>query len=411
MDLGQSPVVHQGEWATPVKRDPFSVPLAEVVDWMMETGYYATDLGKSRGDSDARWNLGGEPGQIDVRMQKQERVFASTEGSLCTQTVITIQPNVGCAYRKVPIQLPEVSLPVQAGWERIADAHIPDQLQHAMEQVDDALAHTLPVKPVEIGRYDLVLTADAMATLLAKTLGPATELDRALGYEANAGGTSYLGPHPLTLLGTTVASPLVTVTADRSTPLALATIGWDDEAVAPAPFPLITKGVLVDYQTTREQAAWLAPWYEKQGIPVRSHGCADAPSALSVTMQHTPNLQLHPGPDAQDLDDLVAGIEHGLLIDGLNVHMDFQCNSGIATLGATEVRKGKRVAHIKNAGLLFRSADFWKSVIAVGGPQSQHWTGGFGSSKGEPGQATGYSIAAVPTVVKQQAIIDPKRKA
>jgi TldD protein len=307
--------------------------------------------------------------------------------------------------------LPELSIPVQAGWERITDVDVRELLRQAMDQIDDALAHTLPVKPVEVGRYDLVLTADAMATLLSETLGPATELDRALGYEANAGGTSYLGPHPLTLLGTTIASPLVTVTADRSTPLALATIGWDDEGVAPAPFPLISKGVLVDYQTTREQAAWLAPWYQKEGLPIRSHGCASAPSALSVTMQHTPNLQLHPGSNAQDLDDLVAGLEHGLLIEGLNVHMDFQCNSGIATVGATEIRKGKRIARIQNAGLLFRSADFWKNVQAVGGPQSQHWTGGFGSDKGEPTQGTGYSIAAVPAAVKQQTIIDPTRKA
>jgi TldD protein len=247
---------------------------------------------------------------------------------------------------------------------------------------------------------------------VSETLGPATELDRALGYEANAGGTSYLGPHPLNLLGTTVASSLVTLTADRSTPLGLATIGWDDEGVAPTAFPLIQKGVLVDYQTTREQATWLSAWYEKRGVPIRSHGCAMSPGALSVAMQHTPNLILQPGAADADVDDLIADLEHGLLVEGLQAKMDFQCNNGLGILaGVTEIRHGKRVSRVRGAGLLFRSSEFWKNVQGLGGGNAMKWVSGFGSGKGEPRQGTPYSIAAVPALVKQLAIIDPMRKA
>ena len=37
-----------------------------------------------------------------------------------------------------------------------------------------------------------------------------------------------------------------------------ATIGWDDEGVPATSWPIIDKGLFVNYQTTREQAAWIA---------------------------------------------------------------------------------------------------------------------------------------------------------
>lgn len=259
----------------------------------------------------------------------------------------------------------------------------------------------------------MVFSAGAMATLLQGTLGPATELDRALGYEANAQGTSYLGPDPLSLLGTSIASPLVTLTANRSDPLALATIQWDDEGVVPEDFAIVDGGVLVDYQTTREQAAWLAPWYQRQGKPVRSHGCAMAPTALDATMQHTSNLVLHPGTREDDLEELVSGLEAGFLVESVDVDMDFQYLNGLALMGTvTEVRKGKRVARLGGtAALVLRTPDLWKNVVALGGARSQRRFGTGYSAKGEPRQETAYSIMAVPARVERLAVIDPTRKA
>jgi TldD protein len=412
VDFGTIPVVHHGDWMTPVKIDPFDLPLVEVRTWLFEMAKIAKDLGNSRGDPKAGSGVGPGPDTMYVNCYKQERLFASTEGSLCTQTVVIIQPQVRFTYRGLVGAVSRLNGPVQAGWERISETPVVALMQREMDRIDDVLAHPLPQKPMNIGRYDIVFTASAMAEFLANTLAPATQLDRALGYEANAGGTSYLGPHPLTVLGTAIASPVVTITADRSTPFALATTKWDDEGVAPTDFTLVKNGIFVDYQTTREQAAWLAPWYAKQGLPVHSHGCAMAPDALSVTMQHTPNLILQPGTATHTVDDLVASLDHGLLVESLNVEMDFQCNTGQAKLGGvTEIQHGKRVANLTGAGLLFRSPELWKNIQALGGSTSQEWIGGYGSVKGEPRQNTGFSIAAVPALIKQQTIIDPNRKA
>jgi TldD protein len=297
-----------------------------------------------------------------------------------------------------------------------SDAEVYALVQATRDAVDRQLSQpALSAKPANIGRYDIVFSARAMADILGATLVPATELDRTLGYEANASGTSYLGPDPMTKLGTPIASPVVTVTAERSTPHAVATVKWDDEGVVPEPFTLVKDGILVDYQTTREQAAWLTPWYHKQGHAVRSHGCAITPSAGMVTTQHTPNIVLQPDAGTADEESLISELEHGLFVPNINVDMDFQCSDGIGHIGtAIEIRNGRRIAAVSfpnnGLGLLFRATDFWKNVQAVSGAKSVEWFDGRQTRKGNPSQSTPYSIATVPALVKQQAIVNLQRK-
>lgn len=63
-----------------------------------------------------------------------------------------------------------------------------------------------------------------------ESVGHATELDRALGYEAAYAGTSFA---TFDQLGTLVyGSPVMNVTGDRTVEHGLSTIGYDDEGVA-----------------------------------------------------------------------------------------------------------------------------------------------------------------------------------
>lgn len=410
VDLGIIPSVHDGDWRTPTKIDPFSVPLAEIQDAIVELQEELTEAGRVRSRPGEQNNV-----ILQLGFSQEERLFASTEGSLLTQTVVILHPLLyRWIYRNVSTTIPYFNQSVQAGWEWFVDRSIVELARPTMDEIDAMLARPpLPIKSFEIGRYDIVFSAGAMAALLTETFGPATQLDRALGHEANASGTSYLGPDPLMLLDTPVASPLVTVMGERSTPTAVATVKWDAEGVAPEAFPLVKDGQLVDYQTTREQAAWLASYYQKHGRPIRSHGCATAPDALNATMQHTPNVVLQPGVGDQDFDELISGLDHGLVVRGLDPQMDFQCSTGHADLGGLmEVRHGKPIARLSgNAQLLFRSTELWKNVEALGGAKSLHWAISAESRKGEPSQAVEFSVAAVPARVKQLALINPKKKA
>lgn len=307
-----------------------------------------------------------------------------------------------------------------AGWEYVRNIQnrFP-ALRDEAQQKGQALGFT----PLQVGRYTVVCDGAVIANVLDKTLGIATQFDRALGYEANAGGTSFLDD-PLGMVGhVPVASPLVTVTANRSVPQQLATVKWDDEGVEPMDTMLVKNGVLTDFQTTREHAPSLAPYYRTAGRSVRSNGYAASEDALSITMQHMPNLALTPGAPAVTLEAMIANVPHGILIEGVRglgvgVQMDFQGRNGmILPERLREITNGRLGKDIRTGGVYFNTLDFWKNVTAVGGVSTQ---GMFHISqygirvddlKGEPAQRTSHTATAPAATIAKQIVLDPMRKA
>jgi hypothetical protein len=77
---------------------------------------------------------------------------------------------------------------------------------------------------------------------------------------------------------------------------------------------------------------------------------------------------------------------------------------------AYQIKRGKRVAIIPGAGLLFRAPELWKAVGALGGAASVERFGAL-NRKGEPSVVTSHSVSAPPTVFTQLTVIDPLRKA
>jgi len=401
VELGPAPTVRGGQWVMPVKYDPFDIPIDEKFDVMNAFIDYAASY---------QVGINGK-GMMDF--MRQQKWFASSDDASWAQTVYCSSASFAVTYQdEYHLGLPaggfgaEGLSPSGRGWELIADASIIDEIPTLIDEAEQT-RHQIPF---DVGRYDVVCSADAMATLLDQTLGPATELDRALGYEANATGTSYLDD-PFGMLGTQlVASPLVSITANRSVAGGVATVQWDDEGVVPEDFTLVKDGVLVDYQTTREQAAWLAPYYQHIHHPMQSHGCARAPSALGISMQHAPNLTMTPGHMASSFHDLVAGTERGVAILGCDLLMDQQGLNGYAICTAREIVRGKLGRYLRGGALMFRAPELWKNVVAIGGPESLRWFGMY-RGKGQPGQGAYHSVGAVPAKIKQLSIVDPGRKA
>jgi len=398
--------VATGSWSTPIKYDPFTIPIEEKMAFGSAWQSLATQF-------DRRVSAG-----IGMTFERQERTVATTDGAYVSQTLystggrftMALRPNRGDLSRNATVDAHKL-LNTGAGWELFLEANLPEQFPAMVAEAEERI-RGYPTKPGDIGRYDLVLDAGTMAALVDTTFGVATQLDRALGYEANASGTSYLGPHPEMYLGSAVASPVVNVTADRSMRRGLATVQWDDEGVTPVAFPLVKNGTLVDYQTTREQAAWLASWYHKNGTPVQSHGCAGADSALSVTMQHRPNIVLEPSRDTTRFEDLVAGTKRGLAIIGGSVETNLTGSEGgiFHMRRCREIIDGKLGQDVSGLVPIFNSRDLWKHVVALGGAASAEQ---YPSSerKGEPEQRTAHSVRAVPAKVTNVACINPLRGA
>lgn len=146
-------------------------------------------------------------------------------------------------------------------------------------------------------------------------------------------------------------------------------------------------------------------------MPVQSHGCAGAPTALQAPLQHSPNLVLDPGSAALDFDGAIAELEQGVAIRGLGLDMDFQGMNGLGTTDRIyEVRNGRKVARIVGAGVLFRAPELWKGLQALGGRDSVRRYG-MSAVKGEPAQRSYHSVSAPPAVFDQVTLIDVARKA
>ncbi len=406
VEIGTLPAV-SGTWIMPTEIDPFIVPIEEKIEYITAR---IEDLSHYRSYVRA--------GPCHFECVRQERTVANTEGSYMTQVVYStdgsIEIQVSSRQLRQQNVLPRIALPfpnitaIGGGWEVFKTVTWDNILQTIAK--GEELTST-PVKPLDVGRYDVVLDPMLTAQLLDNTLGVATELDRALGYEANAAGTSFLGPDPLEMLGTfRTASTMVNVMGDRTDPGGLATVQWDDEGVAAQKFSLVKDGVVVDYQTSRESAEWIAPWYEKSGKVVSSRGCAASEAGDRITMQHRPNLALQPAKSDISLDDLVKQVKKGMLFSGGGVGVDFQARTGIGGGGSVrEIVDGKLGAIISSAAFSFSTVELWKSVIGIGGQSSCVRFAGVGA-KGEPQQETRHSITAPPVAVNGVAVVDPMRK-
>jgi TldD protein len=407
IDIGTYPVA-TGEWSTPIRIDPFKISLEEKRD------FFRSLEGRLPRNVPERVYSFGFPDTPNFT--RQERTTATSEGALFSQTTYVAGGGIRLVVRAMGADQKAnmTSANVRgisyagAGWELFLDAKIREQIPNLVEEAEANLF--LPWKPIEVGRYEMVMPASVVGSLIAETLGSATQLDRAMGMEANAGGTSYLGPDPEDHLGTVLGLPLFTVTANRSVQKGLATVKWDDEGVEPETFPIIEKGVLVDYQTTREQTSWLAPWYKSRQRPVRSHGCAVAPEALDFPMQHTPNLRMEPGSEATTFEEMIKNTRKGIAFLGGSISADFQSRTGGSYRSyMREIVDGKLGPILVGADILFASTELWKSLLEIGGPTSMAMSA-HGSRKGQPVQSTLYSIEAVPARFKDMTVIDSTRR-
>src|SRR4029453_726011 len=97
--------------------------------------------------------------------------------------------------------------------------------------------------------------------------------------------------------------PLMSVTADATTPGGLGTFAFDDEGVPAQRSPLVTGGVVAGFLTSRETAADLGAG---SGGAMRADGWGSMP-LIRMT-----NVNLEPGQGC--LDELVADTPDGLLL-------------------------------------------------------------------------------------------------
>ena len=163
-----------------------------------------------------------------------------------------------------------------------------------------------------------------------------------------------------------------------------------------------------DYQTTREQAAWIA---KLTGV-TRSHGCAFADSWANVAFQRMPNVSLLPGEQPIGLDEIVAATRRGIVIRNRgswsidHQRYNFQFSGQVFH----EVRDGRITGMLKDVAYQARTPEFWNSMDMIGGASS-YWLGGsFNDGKGEPGQTNAVSHGCPPARFRGVTVVNTGRQ-
>jgi TldD protein len=388
-------------WKSDFKIDPFTIPIEQRADLLLKANAEAL---KVKG---VRFVNSG------LLFVKEDRNFASTEGSVISQTIVRTA---------IPFQITAVSpdfsdfqtrgnvvAPAGRGWEYVLEQ---DLVANAPKWAEEAV-NKLGAKSVEVGRYDLVLHPTHLWLTIHESIAHPTELDRAMGYEANYAGTSFVSP-PEKVLGKLKYGPeFMNIQGDRSQPGGCATIGYDDEGVKPDDFMIIKNGVVNDYQTTREQANWLKWWYDANKRPTRSHGCSNADNWSSVQFQRMPNVSLLPGAKDLSWDDIIAATDRGIAIigDGSFSIDQQRYNAQFGGQVFYEIKGGKIVGMLKDVAYQMRTPDFWNSMDMIGGKKSYFLGGAFNDGKGQPGQVNAVSHGCVPSRFRNINVINTGRKA
>ncbi|MBI2797318.1 MAG: TldD/PmbA family protein [Gemmatimonadetes bacterium] len=398
--LAPAPGNQRGTWRSDAKVDPFTIPIEDKVALLLATNAAAMKNPQARFVNSSMFFL------------KEEKTYANSEGALVAQTIFRTQPSVGItAVGKGDFQTRQSNdiAPMGRGYEHVTENKLEENAPRWAEQAVEKLS----AKPVEVGRYDLVLHPSHLWLTIHESVAHPTELDRAMGYEANYAGTSFVFP-PEKVLGTLkFGSPLMNIRGDRSQPGSLAATGWDDDGVVPESFDIITGGMFVDYQTTREQALWLDWYYRKTGRPTRSHGCSYAQSWADVQFQRMPNVSLLPGEKDLSWDDLIAATDKGIAIigDGSFSIDQQRFNAQFGGQLFYEIKGGRITGMLKDVAYQMRTPDFWGALDMLGGKASYFLGGAFNDGKGQPAQSNAVSHGCVPTRHRNINVINTGRQA
>jgi TldD protein len=383
-----------GTWMTPVTRDPIDVPLEEKIALLLAANEAALKVPTVRFASSS------------MSLLREVKTLLTSEGTNVTQTMVRVGP----AFQATAIgssgefQVYEHEIaPRGSGWEYIESL----EMKTNAERWAALAAEKVTARSVDAGQYDLILDPTNLWLTIHESIGHSTELDRAIGEEANYAGTSFVAP-PEKMLGKLKFGPqFMNIRADRTQEGSLARVAWDDEGVPADDWLVVERGIFKDYQTTREQVAHI----QKLTGVTRSHGCSFAESWNRVQFQRMPNISLMPGDRDITLDDIVADTGRGILVKNRGSwSIDHQrYNFQFSGQAFYEVRGGKITGMLKDVAYQGNTPIFWNSMDLIGGPRS-YWMGGsFTDGKGEPSQASSVSHGCVPARFQNVTILNTRR--
>jgi TldD protein len=394
-------------WKTTIEKNGLAVPIKEKVDLLLSVNETALAGGASYINN-------------SLFLINEQKYFASSEGSYVDQDIHRIWPTFTVTKADKASGKFEtrnaLSAPMGMGYEylipREADKikgvttlyknryDIVEDVRNAVAQLDEKLK----AKPVEPGKYDLILDPTNLFLTIHESVGHPTELDRVLGYEANFAGTSFLTLDKWKSGNFKFGSTAVNFVADKTQAGSLGAVGYDDEGVQCGQWDIIRDGVLVNYQTIRDQAHIL-------GLKA-SQGCCYADSWENVQFQRMPNVSLQAGKTALSVKEMINGVEKGLYMLGRNSYSidqqryNFQFSSQLCY----EIRNGEIVGMVKGAAYQANTQEFWNACTKICDQTDYRLNGSFFDGKGQPSQVSAVSHGCATSRFNGISVINTSRK-
>lgn len=259
----------------------------------------------------------------------------------------------------------------QGGLEQLAKLDFP---AGAPRVAEEAIA-LLEAPECPEGTMSVLLMPSQMMLQIHESIGHPLELDRILGDERNFAGGSFIQPD---MCGHyRYGSELLNVTYDPTVAGEVASYPFDDEGSPAQKTYLIKDGVLqclLGGATSQARA-------ESAGV-ANARACDWNRPAID----RMANLNLEPG--ASSMNDLIAGIENGVLMDNnLSWSIDdsrnkFQFGCELGRL----IRDGEFKGVVRNPNYRGISSTFWRKLSAVGDRSTFEVLGTPYCGKGEPQQ-------------------------
>ncbi|MCK8059777.1 MULTISPECIES: TldD/PmbA family protein [unclassified Fusibacter] len=359
--------VFEDHYVTPIKIDPFKVPLEHKVDYLIKCERAmatSAELSKTEGI---------------MIFQLQDKVYADSEGSFITQTLYESGGGIK-AYATHEGDTQVRSYPNSfegdfgtGGYEYVEDL---DMLNYAA-QISIQAYNLVRAEECPKGVYDVLIDSDQMQLQIHESIGHPLELDRIYGSELAFAGGSFV-TESMVKEGFKYGSEHVTVVSDALTSGALGTYGYDDDGVKAMSVTLIDKGILKDVITSRDTASVFGSV---------SNGANRADGWQNLPIVRMNNISLLPGDF--ELFELIGGIEDGLYlktnkswsIDDMRVNFQF------ATEIAYEIKNGKLTGKIfKNPVYSGITPEFWASCDGVANKNYWKVFGTPNCGKGQPMQ-------------------------
>ena len=235
------------------------------------------------------------------------------------------------------------------GVSDLGGAEVLDALRGRLDHAVDSALALIDSQPIPPGEYECICTPFVTGTIVHEAFGHGVEMDMFVKDRAQA----------KTCVGEYVASPLITMHDGAAVERNAGTYFFDDEGVLAHDTVIIEKGVLKRGISDVQSAMHLAA--EPTGNGRRE-------SSLRKAYTRMTNTYFEPGTDS--LEDMIASVGYGFLLDNPTSGMEDPKNWGIQCMVnvAREIRDGKLTGRVFSPIVLTGYVpDLLKSITMVSG--------------------------------------------